>query len=195
MSKMEANNKGLPDDWEGELKKEEVKEGKRKKQSEMRAKVEEQDRDNIRHQKLERELKEGTAKKNKDGSYSKVEEDELDGDEPVTKEDRKRFAKNKKKKEPSTLQNIGRNVGNYVAKNSGMPSWLGRGGGMPPAMRMGGGAMPPALRTGVGKLPPAYSMGMGGEPPAWLFGGMPGAPAPAKGKKQKGNGLPSWFRY
>ena len=117
------------------------------------------------------------------------EEDELDGDEPVTKEDRKRFAKNKKKKEPSTLQNIGRNVGNYVARNSGQPSWLGRGGGMPPAMRMGGG-----------QLPPVYRMGMG-IPPAWL--GIPGVPNPTKatkGGKRKSNpaspnGLPSWFRY
>ena len=116
-------------------------------------------------------------------------------EEEEEEEQKPKPRKQPKRKEPSTIQNIGRNVGNYVAKNSGMPSWLGRGGGMPPAMRMGGGAMPPALRTGVGKLPPAYSMGMGGEPPTWLFGGMPGAPAPAKGKKQKGNGLPSWFRY
>ena len=116
-------------------------------------------------------------------------------EEEEEEEQKPKPRKQSKKKEPSTIQNIGRNVGNYVAQNSGQPSWLGRGGGMPPAMRMGGGAMPPALRTGVGKLPPAYSMGMGGEPPTWLFGGMPGAPAPAKGKKQKGNGLPSWFRY
>jgi len=147
----------------------------------------------------EKEQREKVKQEKKEAKEKQYEED-LDGDEPVTKEEIKQFKKEerekaKKKKEPSTIQNIGRNVGNYVAKNSGQPSWLGRGGGMPPAMRMGGGAMPPALRTGVGKLPPAYSMGMGGEPPAWLFGGMPGAPVPAKGKKQKGNGLPSWFRY
>ena len=115
-------------------------------------------------------------------------------------------------RQPSTLQNIGRNVGNYVARNSGQPSWLGRGGGMPPAMRtgsgklppaysMGSGQLPPALRTGSGKLPPVYSMGMGGQPPAWLFGGIPGAPVPTKVKgKRKShplspNGLPPWFRY
>lgn len=186
---MESNNKGLPDDWEGELEKEEVKEGKRKEQSKMRAKVKEQDRDNIRDQKLERELKEGTAKKNKDGSYSKIDEEEEEEPQPKPR-------KQSKRKEPSTL------------KNYGLPSWLGRGGGMPPAMRTGsgklppvysrgGGAMQPAFRTGPGKLPPAYSMG--GQPPAWLFGGILDAPAPSKGKKKsqksQGTGLPPWFRY
>ena len=123
----------------------------------------------------------------------------LPKEEEEEEESQPKPRKQPKRKEPSTIQNIGRNVGNYVAKNSEQPSWLGRGGGMPPAMRMGGGAMPPALRTGPGKLPPAYSMGMGGQPPAWLFGGMPGAPAPTKGKRKSHpaspNGLLPWFRY
>ena len=89
-----------------------------------------------------------------------------------------------KKKEPTVVQNIGRNVSRYIAKNNGTPAWLGKGGSMPPALRMGSA-----------RLPPAYGMGAG-KPPAWLFGGMPGVPSPTTRKKQpQGNGLPPWFRY
>lgn len=112
----------------------------------------------------------------------KEDEEEYEDEEPQPKP-----RKQPKRKEPSTIQNIGRNVGGYIAKNSGQPSWLGKGGGMPPAMRMGSGS-----------LPPAYGMGMG-KPPAWLFGGMPGAPVATKGKKKSNiaspTGLPPWFRY
>ena len=123
----------------------------------------------------------------------------LPKEEEEEEESQPKPRKQPKRKEPSTIQNIGRNVGNYVAKNSGQPSWLGRGGGMPPAMRTGSGKLPPAYNMGGGQLPPVYRMGMG-TPPTWL--GIPGVPAPTKATKGKRkshpaspNGLPPWFRY
>jgi hypothetical protein len=120
-------------------------------------------------------------------------ERDLDGDEPVTKEEIRQFKKEereeaKRKKQPSVIQNIGRNVGGYIAKNNGQPSWMNKGGGMPAFMRMGGGT-----------LPPVYTMPTR-SPPAWLMGGIPGAaPVALKGKRKSHpaapNGLPDWFRY
>ena len=95
--------------------------------------------------------------------------------EDETKEDRwaeterKNAAKPRKKRvkqhrEPGPIENIGRNVSGYVAKNVGAPVWMNTGGSR-------GRAAPPAWITG------SYG---GGKLPAWVMGGPAPWEPPAK---------------
>jgi hypothetical protein len=70
----------------------------------------------------------------------------------------------KQHKEPGPIENIGRNVSGYVAKNVGAPVWMNTGGSR-------GRAAPPAWITG------SYG---GGKLPAWVMGGPAPWEPPAK---------------
>lgn len=96
----------------------------------------------------------------------------------------------KQHKEPGPIENLGRNVSGYIAKNNGMPIWMN-----PPSGKKGkGNGMPAWISGGYG----------GGKMPAWVMGGPAPWEAPVKkASPRKARGVPkppkstrpAWMRW
>jgi hypothetical protein len=116
--------------------------------------------DNV-HPDIQKERLQKAKKKEKREEHREKLLDKLDQeaeDKEVIKEYKTKGSPRRGHKEAGPIENIGRNVSGYVAKNVGAPVWMDTGGG-------GGRAAPPAWIAG------SYG---GGKLPAWVMGG----PAP-----------------